>query len=673
MATKKIVIFFDKNPNVGDSFRFQVFGNIGVIPFENGQNLLNISFGLVNLMPFQSVILPTLDQTLTNLLQQLNMGWNANFTNVLGQNTQITYEKIDNTIVVNITSVNPVLSRVFNLFGTSGTVRFFTATPCRTAYISNLTSIGAQFIYDLPNDPSGYNILNTQLNQNQLVSIPNGFDCEQLRGFYYILTRPNQNDLLSAWGFYPQLTQENVLFTFNDGTLIVNVTPTLVNTFFNEVPNTFEFSLNGINWQTSNQFDELETGEYTLFVRDQYGCVTNFEVNLSQQPTVEPYHFISESNSIRFAQRVEWGNCGNYKNRFNTLSCEENVEIPYKFTQLFQNCDAITTQVLTSYDNVEVLAGETEIEAQKIVANIGLRDKRDTTYFTLPNGQLACVFTTGNIYLFNSTDVIGTYNLNGALPEWGRIGNFALTPYGNFQITNIQILDSGFRALVFNANVFVLGNVSGTIQSEYNRDTFDIWEFTINMNDFQNTDFRVGVRFYNEPETQLFPDVFYVSEMISVRDRHEKTLQIRWRNSKNTDMYWFSGIESMSRLAFADINTFTPDAEVQNQKTDSRVISIDAINYNQMQLQVDLLTTAMVVKINLALMHDFLVIEDVPYKLAETPTIERKGKSNLYSLEAVLIEAGDVFNQGTANTQVFFSNTELAGFLDSGNNEFIQI
>ncbi|MDV7397418.1 hypothetical protein RZS08_38810, partial [Arthrospira platensis SPKY1] len=193
-------------------------GNLGVIPFENGQTFLNMSFG-VNLMPFQSAILPTLDQTLTNLLQQLNMGWNANFKNVLGQNTTITYEKIDNTIVVNITSVNPVLSRVFNLAGTSGTLRFFTGTPCRTAYISNLTSIGAQFIYDLPNEPSGYNILNTQLNQNQLVSIPIGFDCEQLRGFYYIITRPNQNDLLSAFGFYPQLTQDNVNFSFNDGTL----------------------------------------------------------------------------------------------------------------------------------------------------------------------------------------------------------------------------------------------------------------------------------------------------------------------------------------------------------------------------------------------------------------------------------------------------------------------
>lgn len=670
MATKKIVIFFEKNPEIGDNFRFQVFGNLGVIPFENGETFFNISFG-VNLMPFQSAILPTLDQTLTNLLQQLNMGWNTNFTNALGQNTTINYEKIDNTIVVNITSVNPVLSRVFNLSGTQGTLRFFTATPCRTAYLSNLTGIGAQLIYDLPSD--GYNILNVQLNTNTLVAIPSGFDCEILRGFYNIVTRPNENSLLSAFGFYPQLTQDNVTFSFNDGTLVVNVTPTLVNTLFNEVANTFEFSLNGTDWQSSNQFNELENGEYTIFVRDQYGCVTNYEVNLSQQPIVKPYHYISDSNSIRFAELVQHGNCGNYKNRFNTLSCNENAEIPYKFIQLYQNCDAITTQVKTSYQNVEVIANTTEIEAQKIVANIGLRDKRDTTYFTLPNGQLGCVFTTGNIYLFNSMDVIGSYNLNGALPEWGRVGNFALTPYGNFEITNIQILDSGFRALVFNANVFLLGNQPGTIQSEYNRDTFDIWEFTINMNDFQSTDFRIGVRFYNDPATQLFPDVVYISELISVRERHPQSLEVRWRNSKNTDVYWFSGIEMKLRLNFADVNTFLPDGEVQNQKTDSSVISIDATNYNQMQLQVDALTTAMAIKLNLALKHDFLVIEGVPYKLAETPTVERQGKSNLYYLEAILIEAGDVFSQGTANTQVYFGNTELAGFLDSGNNEFIKL
>ncbi|MFP9113619.1 choice-of-anchor L domain-containing protein [Flavobacterium sp. RHBU_3] len=35
---------------------------------------------------------------------------------------------------------------------------------------------------------------------------------------------------------------------------------------------TYEYSLDGVNWQDSNVFDELETGHYTFYVRDINGC-----------------------------------------------------------------------------------------------------------------------------------------------------------------------------------------------------------------------------------------------------------------------------------------------------------------------------------------------------------------------------------------------------------------
>lgn len=68
---------------------------------------------------------------------------------------------------------------------------------------------------------------------------------------------------------------------------------------------------------------------------------------------------------MRFIKRVTHENCGNYKNQFNTLSCEENLQIPNKFTQLFQGCDTIKTQVKTSYQNVEVYAKIMPVLLQK--------------------------------------------------------------------------------------------------------------------------------------------------------------------------------------------------------------------------------------------------------------------------------------------------------------------
>ena len=81
----------------------------------------------------------------------------------------------------------------------------------------------------------------------------------------------------------------------------------------------------------------------------------------------------------------------------------------------------------------------------------------------------------------------------------------------------------------------------------------------------------------------------------------------------------------------------------------------------------------MVRKISLALKHDFLVFENVPYKLSENPEIERQGESNFYTIKAKLLEAGDIWNSGTANTQTIFTNVDLIGLLEANSeSEFIR-
>lgn len=74
------------------------------------------------------------------------------------------------------------------------------------------------------------------------------------------------------------LTEENI--QINENILIVDI--------FNSDLN-FEYSIDGINFQTANQFNDLANGIYTLFVRDQNGCLEktipfNIELTIFEIP-----------------------------------------------------------------------------------------------------------------------------------------------------------------------------------------------------------------------------------------------------------------------------------------------------------------------------------------------------------------------------------------------------
>ena len=291
------------------------------------------------------------------------------------------------------------------------------------------------------------------------------------------------------------ITELNVYLFVNDNVLNVNILG--VNAIV-------EYSLDGITYQESGIFPDITIGTHTIYIRDIYGCIKTFEfVNNGQTNgnITTPYVFISESNSIRFVKSVVNQNCGNYKNVFNTLSCQETTQIANRFIQLFQTCDIIKTQIKTSYEVLEVavvdqFGVDTEITANKIVNNIGLEDKRDCIYYVY-NGKLAVLYLTGNLYDYGTTDVIGTYELNGLLPEYAVVGTWIETAYGTFQIADIIINDENQRSILFNVAITISGgSTNGTIQTIYNRDSFNIWEFDVNMNDFLDRMIS-GIKFRN--------------------------------------------------------------------------------------------------------------------------------------------------------------------------------
>jgi hypothetical protein len=337
---------------------------------------------------------------------------------------------------------------------------------------------------------------------------------------------------------------------------------------------------------------------------------------------------------------------------------------------LFQSCDYIRTQLLTSYENVAVAIGDTEIIPTKIVRNIGIEDRRDAYYFVY-NGSLAVMFTSGNTYDYGTTNVNGTYELNGDLPDFGTVGTWVETPFGSFQISGIFITDDGNRAIVLNTNTNYTG--ANFIQTIYNRENYDIWEFDIDMSVFVDTEFRAGVKLFQTVADPNWPDLFFVSELIAVRAKWARTTLIEWSHSKNTDVYFASGITMRNRLRLCDVNESLSDGDVDAQKTDTAVIPIDATDYNAMGFEALNLTTGMKRKITRALKHDNLKIDGLAYTLMENPATERQGKSNFYKVTAKLCEAGDAWTTGAQDLQNIFTDAELIGLLESNDNEYVRI
>lgn len=669
MVTKKIILDYKQQPIDGNRVDYVIYINGSLLTYaisihnyfiyKNGANNPDIYIGIG----------ADLDDTLDKTLSFLNTyKYFDGF--VGGYATNLSYARVGNTIEVSINSEAPLSNiTVWRTKSTANYIFIQPETPCTQIYLSNNTSSNANTIFGLAY--GSYNIRNVQLNTNKAVTIPNRFDCVFDKGYSYAIEQGGTPLLFFSVTASPNET--NFVFTVTNNNLTIDLVGS------NAI---VEYSIDGVTYQSENVFNGISSGVTVLYVKDVYNCIKTYNIvnnGATNGNVTTPYTYISESNSLRFINRVEHQNCGNYKNVFNTLSCEENVSIANKYLQLFQSCDTIKTQLKTSYENVEVYIKDsadsfTEITANKIVNNIGLTDKRDCTYYSY-NGKLACYFLSGNTYDYDTTDVNGTYVLNGELPPFGVIGTWVETEdYGILQVSDIILDDNGYRSLVFNLNITLSSVNQSTIQCLYNKESYDIWEFDVDMSVFVDKMFTIGVRFYQTVEDVNFPDVYWLSEKIQVKARHQRSLEIVWGNSKNTDIYFYSGIRMKNRLNFAFINTQLSDGDIEIQKTDSQVIPIDATNYNAVQFSVLALTTGMVRKIKLALKHDYLTIEGVTYVLAESIDTERQGESNFYKLTAKLFEAGDVWNQGTANTQTISSNVELIGLLQGdANSEYIRI
>lgn len=422
-----------------------------------------------------------------------------------------------------------------------------------------------------------------------------------------------------------------------------------------------QYSLDNINWQDSNSFNGLLEGNYTAYIKDQYGC--RKEIKFSINPYVNnivklnDFQYISKANSIRFAKRDDFST--NHKTDENTLSCEMDVIKPYKAIQLFNTTDIITTQFKSNYENHNVLVlkedgNNDSIPIIKKTDNIGLKEKRTAIKFNAGNGLTGIYFLTGNILDFDTNAVLSAYELNGFLPEWAKKGNTIQMENTWFKIIDI-IFDELKNADIILINNYYVGNDTNTVvAAKYNRENYDVFEFTIPMASYQNRKVKVQIEVSSEDEV-----ISYLSEEISVKDLHPNTLEIRYQNTKNTDIVYSTGIEHLLRIPY-DANAGKDVNNSENHKTDDRTILLDAKIYESNSFKFEPLTKELWRKLKIALSHDLIFIDSIGYvKDEDFETEGPLGQTNLYILSATMIKTGQVYSNKESNDNIIIGDIQI--------------
>lgn len=422
-----------------------------------------------------------------------------------------------------------------------------------------------------------------------------------------------------------------------------------------------QYSLDNATWQTDNIFTGQASGDYTLYVKDQLGCSVSKTYSVSDVSVVEPFYYLSKSNSFRFVVESIGGVATDKRIDANRMSCNDDVELPYKIYQRFKNTDIIPTQLKSNYETrtikvIDTDGNQTILNDDQLTTNRGLKDSRDCIMYNYGDAKTGIYFTSGNKYNYDTgIDTGEDYTLNGALPEWGVVGNYINIDTAWFQIKDIIFDDEKLAEVLLIEKVYTGLEVVKKVSIIYDRENYDVFEFSVDMSLFnlKVIEIEISLNGTNVDE------VILRSEKIQVGDTTDFK-EIIYYNDTNTDVLYTSGIQNKLWLRTEKIDK-KPIGESENHQTDNDVILIDASSKEAKNFIFESIPEALMVKLFIALHHRKLFINGEKYVLQEAPEIEGGIEdTNLYDLTVTLIKTNEVYNAKSSDS----STPNVGGILE---------
>ena len=620
-------------------------------------------------------IAATISENITNLVNFLNASFNAtglytitaDYINdrvvVLGNNVNSQFTELANTTSGRITTTitNVPAPSVYQI----NSVSFATsATPCTHVTATVTTSLDTQQI----TSPV-----------NEIIADLTTFDVEVPRQGQSIFTT-------IATG-----TGESVTFgtIFNIPTLSVanfslqtNTTPTGGNVIIsNSYPInsilTFTYSIDNVNFFTTNSFTNLAVGSYTLYIRDNYGCTitTTFDITAFTPNVVERQDIVEVSNlnSLRYKICQDFDTTP--KNIDNTLSYEEETQVVNKdYAQPYEKTDGIITeQFWTSYDTVTATlidceGTETSLTVTQKSNNSDITDVRDGLLRSVlynADNYVGVQMSSGNTYDSITLAVNGQYNNGSVLPSFVNTEDLLnIQGLGWYKVIDIIFVDgiqTAILELLTRSLNFTIGinGESRRITSIYNILPYEIYEYDLDLSNLEGF-YQVRIDFTDT----TFTDKQYLSEYIDVRTKHDKTYLIEWYNTEQTQINWNTGKRGKARYKYIYNAKLAPNVTQEVVQTDTGTVQLDSVNRQSFLYQFFPIPQGMIDKLNLIFSQDRIFIDKINVLRETEPEQTPISGSNLYLYNQTLVRSDFQFEQAI-NVDQSNINVDSAGLFTS--------
>lgn len=419
----------------------------------------------------------------------------------------------------------------------------------------------------------------------------------------------------------------------------ISIEPT---TFISKHNMPYSYSLDGVTFIEGNVFTGQAEGDYTVYVKDAFGCVTskNFTVD-GVSTTVETNLEISDINPIRYSL-VEGGK----KNRYNTLSHEQLKNVAYPFIQYFTDSDNPVTQIKTNAQYLNVFAldcdgNKSPLTPVKRSNHIGRKLKTTATKFSTEDGKLGVYFGVIDVLDPLTNDVLESKDYGYQIPNaFNRPGGLVILEYTGMISVGSVVYDENYEAFVLKFNNAYTGpETQTTIEAQYNIQNYEIYEFVAPISqlpDAFNIIIEVGQSAAEIKRTAM-------SEKIEKTKDSKDLAEIIYWNTKNLgSMNYATGVAHTLRL-HSVLSRLNDMQTVQGYNGDTERYNTNHEVFDGEEFIFGYLSEEMARKLRLILTHDRLFINGVLYRLGEdAPELNARFTTNICELSAVLSKGGDL-------------------------------
>jgi len=503
------------------------------------------------------------------------------------------------------------------------------------------------------------------------IAVPRGTKIDNIK--LYQLTKVINFNTIQPYVYINKLLAGNVSVNvepnkYKGATVTINVDYT--NQLQGSPASTFEYSLDGINYVQSKVLTGQVDGDYTVYVKDNWGCIVTHDYSVTEKGNAVGFLYVSKNNSVTFSKDEVWDGKTIMKNDLNTLSESSFNKKNYKQDLLFQYNDNITIQFKSNYDLNEVILEEEcqeagfQIPVTKMSNNINRFMSLDSYMYKHKEGITGIYFDDGASYNEGGAE-ISQYILNGNLPDFAITGQFIDIVDNGVSLGYFEILNTVYDSSVNRRVLLVSFNYQDLpkeviTSSTYNLLDFEVYHFNINFLLYNKENYRLRIK----ATDSVFGEQNQYSDNIYLKDVHENTAAIEYKGEGNKDIFYAYDIKHLIRVEVESITALIEDQSTIVQG-DNSTTQVDSELYDGNNFRFEAMARDRFLQCSIAVSSPILLINSEGYVKKDGIEYENIIGTNLYNLSVGLLKTGIDRGAFTSNPSVgspiIFSPRVLTG------------